>query len=96
MDSGEPVLIPIFEDAEGGGAGGEYHITRFASFLLEGYDIHNKLGKYNSDLCNPPKPSNELKSCLEGRFVEYVDLADGMELRPPGPGDNAVLIELTN
>lgn len=97
VDSGEPVLIPIFDGpAVGTGANAEYPIARFASFLLEGYDIHNSLGKYQADLCNtvPSGASPSLKTCLEGRFLEYVDFADGMDLRPPGPGDNAFLIEL--
>lgn len=89
VDSDEPVLIPIFSGTDGSGSGANYHITRFAAFNLLGYYIHNKLGGYGM-ACTPAK-----HHCLVGEFVEYVDLADGMDLKLPSPVDQTFLIKLT-
>ncbi|WP_170233550.1 pilus assembly protein TadG-related protein [Ornithinimicrobium humiphilum] len=94
--SGEPVLIPIFDVAPGGGNGAPISISRFAAFILRGYDIHNKLGAYPASGICGTKPSSELKSCLYGEFVEYLSFEAGMELVAPKPGDQTYVIKMTD
>ena len=91
------VLIPIFDEFDGQGSSGKYHIIGFGGFLLQGYSINAG-----------PQPSNKAHgrvyqwsgscpgsaSCLRGYFTEFVAL-DG-EFPAGGGGDEfgATLIRL--
>jgi Flp pilus assembly protein TadG len=63
---GQTVLMPIFVEVTGTGAGAVYEIIGFAAFEFEGYRFPSAESS--------PRPCSPPETCVSGRFVEYYDL----------------------
>jgi Flp pilus assembly protein TadG len=91
------VLLPVYDDVTGTGAGANYHLNSFAAFSVQGWAFSgaDKLPMvYN----NAPTPSLKCQgNCrgIIGKFVKYVSLADGYKLGPVSP-NGALVVELTS
>jgi hypothetical protein len=83
LDKGKAVSLPIFDDLDGVGAGGRYHISGFALFVITGYNFG---GQYK---VNPPCSGDE--RCVSGRFIPGT-VHDG---EPGGPNRGIVIVKLT-
>jgi hypothetical protein len=68
---GEPVLIPYFDDADGVGAGGEYHIAAYGAFVVAGYNFGGQYKEYNPDYLSE-LPCDGDERCVAGWFVQTV------------------------
>ena len=67
--SGEPVLVPYFDDVDGLGAGGEYHIIGVGAFIPTGYNFG---GQYKEN-----EPCSGDERCISGYFTtDVVDTGD--------------------
>lgn len=69
---GETVMIPIFSEITGTGAGAIYYIEGVAAFELEGYRLSGDK-KYNHP---DPPPCTGDERCIRGRFTDYVSYGD--------------------
>jgi Flp pilus assembly protein TadG len=83
----EVVLVPIFDEYAGTGAGGNdggrYHIARFAAMEVLGIRPSNGNDQYGERCTTDPVPQqNYHQACIRGRFIEYVSTADGYETDP--------------
>lgn len=72
ISAGEPVLVPIYYDVDGTGAGTEYRVKFFASILLLDYKISG------NDKVENPDPGNGLGNDLcqgncRGIYIEFVE-----------------------
>jgi Flp pilus assembly protein TadG len=91
------VLLPVYDDVTGTGAGASYHLNSFAALSVQGWAFSgaDKLPMvYNSS----PTPSLKCQgNCrgIIGKFVKYVSLADGYKLGPVSP-NGALVVELTS
>ena len=85
---GETVLIPIFDESGGTGAGAWYRIYAYAAFTITGY---NFAGQHYSS----PKPCKGEERCIEGYFTEYVDSTDEWDHDPDAPDLGARVVSLT-
>lgn len=90
---GEPVLIPYFDDADGVGAGGEYHIAGYGAFVVAGYNFGGQYKEYDP-LYLSELPCDGDERCLAGWFVQTVQ--HGGDIGGIG-GDNrgVIVIKLT-
>lgn len=91
--AGTEFLIPLFEYSEGGGAGAEYVVTRFAVLQFTGF--HYGPGHFDSSpvgqrCSNPPEwldlpPGNIYanSTCIRANLLGYKSAADGFELGGP-------------
>ena len=61
---GEPTPLPIFDDLVGVGAGGNYHITGFALFVITGYNLG---GQFHLN-----RPCSGDERCVSGYFTTGV------------------------
>lgn len=84
---GETVLLPIFEDSGGTGAGAWYQIYAYAAFTITGY---NFAGQYYST----PKPCTGEQRCIQGFFTEFVDPSDAFAYDATAPDLGAHVIQL--
>lgn len=80
---GVPTPLPIFDDINGVGANGQYHISGFGLFVITGYNFG---GQYKF---NPPCSGST--RCVSGQFVPGV-VHDG---EPGGPNRGIVIVKLT-
>lgn len=80
---GEKTPLPVFNDIDGVGAGGQYHIDSFVLFTITGYNFG---GQYK---VNPPCSGDE--RCVSGFFTTGV-VHDG---EPGGPNNGIVIVKLT-
>ncbi len=88
---GTTVLLPIFDVATGQGSGGGFQIAGYAAFALTAYDLQ---GTYKhtttvKNLCPDGR-------CFLGRFVRFVDVAEGFEYNPRAPQFGAAVVALTS
>ncbi len=92
------VLVPIFSHDNGvNGSGHGFYVYKFAAFELVGITIHtgNRHGFTSSTQCHSKnQPFWAHKTCVYGRFVEYVSVDDAFKLGPPQPGDKTLIVRL--
>jgi hypothetical protein len=84
---GEVILIPIFDQATGSGAHGEYRVYGYAAFKFTGY--------YFSGTYKGTKICSGSDRCISGYFTRYVDLNEVLDIGP-GPQLGLSIITLTD
>jgi hypothetical protein len=89
VDTGTPVLIPIFDNYGGTGNNAWYHLTGYASFRLTGYRLGGQYN-YQQQGCS----GNE--RCIKGYFLDYVDVASAFDLDPNAPAFGVLTIRFTS
>ena len=91
--SGEPLLIPIFDVAEGTGSNGTYQMHGFATFVVTGYDLSGM--KAPSTLTGRKKCSDSGSSsakCIFGYFTK--DLVTTADTVLGGPDMGATTVQV--
>jgi hypothetical protein len=91
------VLLPVYDDVAGTGAGASYHLTSFVAFSVQGWAFSGS-DRLPMVYNNAPTPSLKCQgNCrgIIGKFVKYVSLADGYKLGPVSP-NGALVVELTS
>ena len=91
--SGEPLLIPIFDVAEGTGSNGTYQMRGFAAFVVTGYDLPGF--KATSTLTGRKKCSDSGSSsdkCVFGYFTK--DLVTTADTVLGGPDMGATTVQI--
>ncbi|MFI5622881.1 pilus assembly protein TadG-related protein [Nocardioides sp. NPDC051685] len=91
--SGEPLLIPIFDVAEGTGSNGTYQMHGFAAFVVTGYDLPGF--KATSTLTGRKKCSDSGPSsakCIFGYFTK--DLVTTADTVLGGPDMGATTVQI--
>lgn len=73
------IILPVYDDVQGLGTNGEYHIYTYAAFYVTGYNFG---GSYKEP--SPAPCKGELR-CIAGWFTTFV--ADGGEVDPSGTSD---------
>jgi hypothetical protein len=89
---GEPILIPYFDDVEGAGAGGQYHIAGYGAFVTTGYNFGGQYKEFRAPLTELPCVGDE--RCLVGWFVRMV-IHDGDIGGIGGEDRGVVVVKLT-
>ena len=86
---GQEVLMPIFEQVTGVGAGATYTIIGFAAVEIEGYRLHagNPAWAANPPCTNP-------NTCIQARFIRFLTLAEAAEFGG-GPDFGTSTVALT-
>jgi len=88
------VLLPVFDQVAGTGAGAVYHLTAFAAFNVVGWKFSGQDNTTPYSFNNTaPKGSGSAATAtctgdcrgIIGQFVTYVSLADGYTLGPVSP-----------
>lgn len=100
LASGRPVtvLLPVYEDVSGTGAGATYDLVAFAAFSVQGWAFS---GADKLPLVYANTSSDKSLECkgscrgIIGKFVNYVSLSDGYKLGPVSPY-GATVVELTS
>lgn len=87
---GETVLLPLYDDASGTGAGATYHIYGWAAFKIHGWHFPG-----NAVNNNPPGGPKCVGSCngLIGEFITFAALDEGFTTG--GPDLGATVVSLT-
>lgn len=91
------ILLPVYDDVTGTGAGASYHLISFAAFSVQGWAFSgaDKLPMvYNSAPTSALKCQGNCRGII-GSFVKYVSLADGYKLGPVSP-NGATVVEMTS
>jgi Flp pilus assembly protein TadG len=71
------VLIPLYDQTQGTGTGGEYHIIGFAGFTILGYKVGNvEWNMPGNGKC--PGTTGNSGRCLYGEFTEFVTSTGGI------------------
>ena len=91
---GQVVLVPIFDDYDGNGSHGQFHIDRFAAMEVLGIRPSNGNSSQVGEACTTdPDPREKYHQiCVRGMFLEYVSSADGYE--PGGPDTEVSIVRL--
>jgi hypothetical protein len=84
---GQTVLLPLYDQTGGTGAGGWYHVYAYAAFKLTGYYLG---GQYKTT----PAPCGGNDRCLSGYFTRFVDLSDRFTYTSTGPDTGADILRL--
>ncbi|USQ77464.1 pilus assembly protein TadG-related protein [Ornithinimicrobium cryptoxanthini] len=89
------VLIPVFDGTNGvNGNGHAFYVYKFASFELAGVAIQSGNERHGADMpanrCSS-NPGWSHKSCIYGRFVQYVSVDDAFKLGPVTDPDTLVV-----
>ncbi len=93
---GETVLLPIFDESGGTGAGSWYRIYAYAAFTITGYDFGSPAYQYGPKACGlTGKGLGEVR-CISGSFIEYVESSDDFEYDPDAPDLGAHVVELVS
>ena len=100
LAAGRPVtvLLPVYEDVSGTGAGATYDLVAFAAFSVQGWAFS---GADKLPLVYANTSSDKSLECkgscrgIIGKFVNYVSLSDGYKLGPVSPY-GATVVELTS
>jgi Flp pilus assembly protein TadG len=87
--SGRPVLLPLFDDRGSQGTNAWYHVSGFAAFRLTGYMLG---GQYKTS----PAPCSGDDRCIQGYFVQHVDLGSEFTTSPTAPDLGATIVTLTD
>lgn len=72
---GQTTLVPVFTEKTGTGSGGAFTIDGFAAFVMDGYRLSGQPA-YNKSI-DGPVPCSGNDRCIRGRFMEYIDYAEG-------------------
>ena len=82
---GQVVLVPIFDDYDGNGSHGKFHIVQFAAMEVLGIRPSNGASSQVGQACTTdPEPKEKYHQiCIRGEFIEYVSTADGYEVGGP-------------
>ncbi|MGD8200774.1 TadE/TadG family type IV pilus assembly protein [Ornithinimicrobium sp. W1679] len=86
------ILIPIFSDQVGNGSGAMYTIERFAALELLGYEIQTGNVDGGSPCHVSPPNNNYSKTCIYGKFQEWVEL--GGEYTGGAPETEVTIVTL--
>jgi hypothetical protein len=86
---GKTLLIPVFGEDRGTGAGAEYKIYGYAAFKFTGYFFG---GHYKS---SSPAPCNGDDRCIKGYFTRYVNLDEVLEVDGSAPDLGLTIVTLT-
>jgi Flp pilus assembly protein TadG len=91
------VLLPVYDDVTGTGAGASYHLNSFAAFSVQGWAFSgaDKLPMVYKSTATPGLECRGNCRGIIGRFVKYVSLADGYKLGPVSP-NGATVVEMTS
>lgn len=88
---GRPLAVPVFEDAQGTGAGATYRIAGYASFYLTAYQFN---GSHRARLPGYPWPCTVPQGqCISGFFTAAV--APALDAELGGPSMGATIIRVT-
>lgn len=80
------VLLPLFDEYGGQGAGGWYRVSGYAAFKITGIYF---TGQYRwGTSCSGSE------RCVEGEFVEYIDQSGHFDYSPAAPDHGASVVEL--
>jgi Flp pilus assembly protein TadG len=87
------IYLPVFDDAQGNGATGYYHVSGYAAFYLTGYTIPGASG-------SPDPPYNPLNRCTGSRRCIYGWFTQAILPENPsgivaGPDRGATVVQLT-
>lgn len=79
---GQVVLVPIFDDYDGNGSHGQFHIARFAALEVLGIRPSNGANTQVGEKCTTdPDPKEKYHQiCVRGMFIEYVSTADDYQV----------------
>jgi hypothetical protein len=83
------VLLPLFDDRGSQGTNAWYHVSGFAAFRLTGYMLG---GQYKTS----PAPCSGDDRCIQGYFVQHVDLGSEFTTSPTAPDLGATIVTLTD
>jgi Flp pilus assembly protein TadG len=83
---GRMVLLPVFDEARGGGSGGEYHVFGYAAFKLTGYYF---AGQYKGT-----KACGGSDRCIRGYFTRFVEPSDAFFYDSTAPSMGASILRL--
>ncbi|MHA7285395.1 pilus assembly protein TadG-related protein [Arthrobacter sp. MDT3-44] len=90
------LLLPVFDQVTGTGAGAKYHLLYFAAYDVKGWAFsgsNNLPMTFNPSVTDGSVTKNCSGSCrgIIGKFIEYVSLADGYTLGPVTSGGVSVV-----
>jgi len=90
------VLLPLYDSVYEQGHRGEYRITRFAAFVLTGYQVQPSNRQYCGGTPLSPTFDNGEKG-IQGYFVEYVSIDDAdFELGDVDYGTDLMVVRLSD
>lgn len=78
---GKTVLLPIFDSVT---TDGKFHVYGYAAFVFTGYVFHGKSGNPaggNTSPCDASKVNSDNRSCIVGKFVQFVSLDDAFDYK---------------
>jgi hypothetical protein len=87
----EPALIPLYKSATGNGTNATYSLVGFAAFKVTGYRFSGTVA-INDSLA--PSCNGNCRG-LQGYFVRFVSLEEGMTLSGGLPNYGGTVVELT-
>jgi Putative Flp pilus-assembly TadE/G-like len=87
----EPALIPLFNSATGNGNNAVYSLVGFAAFKVTGYKFSGSVA-VNDSLA--PSCTGNCRG-LQGYFVRFVSIQEGMTLSSGGPNYGGTVVELS-
>lgn len=106
LRTGEPILVPIFDAFTGTGQNAQYHIKSFASFIVTAYDFKASGRQWREELglCQVAVANKTLdikanecpNNWIQGKFLRYVKLADGLKPDPGLQNLGATIVALTD
>lgn len=85
----QKILIPIYDDWGGTGAGAWYRIKGYAAFTIKGYEFVGS----TTPKWGVPCP-NTINTCISGYFEEYVDLSGSFDYGTGVPDFGSKIIKL--
>ncbi|MFC8799369.1 pilus assembly protein TadG-related protein [Promicromonospora sp. NPDC057138] len=85
---GKTVLLPIFDDAGGTGSNAWYHLYGYAAFKITGYHFVGQFSWSNAGSCKGGT------QCVQGYFVEFVDLDDAFDYSTTAPSLGGSVVSL--
>lgn len=81
------VLLPIFDEAYGEGAGASYRISGYAAFRITGYHFGPPKYRWNTSCSGADR-------CVHGYFTRFVDTSDAFTYGDSGPDLGAYVATL--
>jgi hypothetical protein len=84
---GRTVLLPVYDQAPGAGAAGQYRVYGYAGFTLTGYHFAGQFGWRD--------PCSGSDSCVSGTFTRWADLSDHFDHDDAAPQLGATVVSLT-
>lgn len=87
---GTTILLPIFDDQQGTGSSGEYHIQGYAAILFTGFHFNTLSSPKSGGAGCTGAPTGQ-KACIIGEFQGYLGLDDDWEIDPGNPGEISII-----